>query len=367
MPIERIEAIPFRIPIRADVGPITSNIWAMEAAEHVLVKVTDSDGVTGWGEATPRATIYGDTQASTVAIIRDWLAPALVGLEPWDFAAVWERMDRIPHNLPAKAAIDMALHDLVGKRLGVPVSRLIGGMGRDRAPLGTIIPLGAPEHVAGIAAQCVERGVRTLKIKTGKDPERDIAAFRAIRRAVGDRATLAIDVNQGYTVATAIRVLNALAAEGLAWAEEPVRAWDTAGKLQVARSTPVPLLLDESAFTPQDVLREIQAGTCGMISIKTARSGFFRSRAIAAIAEAANRPCVLGSARESALGTVASAHVAAALGCIVATEIGDHVIYEATLLREPPRLADGYLILPNGPGLGVEIDEEQLRRYRVDR
>lgn len=364
MPIERIEAIPFRIPIKPEVGPITSNIWAMDAAEHVLVKVIDSDGVVGWGEATPRATIYGDTQASTVAAIVHWLAPALVGLEPWAFEAAWDRMDRIVHNLPAKAAIDMALHDLVGKRLGVSVAQLLGGMGRDRAPLGTIIPLGPPEKVADIAVQAVERGIRTLKIKTGKDPERDIRAFRAIRRAVGDRTTLAIDANQGYSVPEAIRVLTALAEEGLAWAEEPVKAWDLPGKLRVAQAVPVPLLLDESVFTPQDVLRELRNGAAGLISIKTARSAFFRSRAIAAICEASNVRCVLGSARESALGTVVSAHFAAQARCVIATELGDHVIYEATLLTEPPCLEDGYLVLPTGPGLGVEIDEAQVRHYR---
>ncbi|MBI4507156.1 MAG: mandelate racemase/muconate lactonizing enzyme family protein [Chloroflexi bacterium] len=366
MPIERVEAIPFRIPIKAEIGPIESNIWAMDAAEHVLVKITDADGVVGWGEATPRVTIYGDTQASTVAAIREWIGPALVGLEPYAVEAAWQRMDRLMHNLPAKAAVDMALHDLLGKRLGVSVVQLLGGMARDRAPLGTIIPLGPPENVADIAVQAVERGVQTLKIKVGKDPDRDVRAFRAIRRAVGERATLAIDVNQGYSVPVAIRVLRALGEDGLAWAEEPVKAWDAAGKLKVAQAVGVPLLLDESVFTPQDVLREIRNGACGMVSIKTARSAFFRSRAIASICEAANVPCVLGSARESALGTVVSAHFAAAARCVVATELGDHVIYEATLLREPPCLANGCLVLPTGPGLGIEIDEAQVRRYRLD-
>lgn len=115
--IQRIEALPFRVPIKREIGRISSAIWSMDAAEHVLVKITDSDGLVGWGEATPRASIYGDTQASTVAVVQQWIAPMLVGLEPGAIEAAWERMDWVQGNLPAKAAIDFALHDLWGKRL----------------------------------------------------------------------------------------------------------------------------------------------------------------------------------------------------------------------------------------------------------
>ncbi len=367
MTIARVEAIPFRLPIRAEMGRISSHIWAMDAADHVFVKITDSDGVVGWGEATPRCTIYGDTQESTVAIVNQRIAPMLVGLPPHAIEAAWERMDPILGNLPAKAAIDVALHDLQARRLGVSVSEVLEGMGRDRVPLGTIIMFGSPEQVADAALKAVARGIRMLKIKTGEDPDRDIAAFRAVRRAVANDVTISIDANQGYSVPVAIRVLKALRDDGLAWAEEPVKAWDGPGKLKVAQSVDVPLLLDESVFTPQDALREIRNGACGMIMIKIARSGFFRSRALSSLAAAANIPCVLGTSFVTALGTVACAHFAAQCRSIVATEIGDHVMYEATLLREPPRLEGGCLILPKGPGLGVEVDELKLSSYRLDK
>jgi len=215
--------------------------------------------------------------------------------------------------------------------------------------------------------EAATRGIRCFKIKTGKDPKRDITAFKAVRRALGDDACLSIDVNQGYSVTDAIRVLHTLYDYDIAWAEEPVKAWDMEGKLKVARSVHVPLLLDESVFTPQDALREIKNGAAGLISIKTARSAFFRSRVISSICEAANVPCVLGSARESTVGSIVSAYFAASCRNIMATEIGDHVIFEASLLTEWPRIEDGYMILPSGPGLGIEIDEEQLERYRIDR
>ncbi len=367
MAIERIEAIPFAIPNRPEVGKIVSAIWTVDAARHVLVKITDSDGVVGYGEATPRATIYGDTQTSTVAIIRDWIEPSLRGLEPWAIEDAWTRMDVFPHNLPAKAAIDEALHDIQGKRLGVNVRQLLGGMNRDRCPLGTIIPLGTPDETAARCAAAVSSGIRFLKVKIGKDPARDIAAVRAIRKAVGGEVCVSVDINQGYAAATAIRVLNALQEFGIAWAEEPVKAWDLEGKLQVAKSVAVPLLLDESAFTPQEVVRQITNGACGMISIKGCRTGFFRSRAVASIAEAHNIPCVIGSARESTLGTLVAAYVGASCRSVIASEIGDHVIFEASLLTKWPRIEDGYLVLPDGPGLGVEIDEAQVERYRIDR
>lgn len=366
MAIQRVEAIPFRIPLRPEIGTLVSSAWSMEAAEHVLVKITDSEGLVGWGEATPRATLYGDTQASTVAIIDRWIAPMLIGMEPFALEAAWECMDRVAGNLPAKAAVDIALHDLLGKRLGVSVGCVLGGVGRKRVPLGTNVPLGPPEKVAETASEAVARGIRLLKIKVGEDPDRDVAAFKAIRRAVGEDVTMAVDANQGYSVATAIRVLNRMQEWGLAWAEEPVKAWDAAGKLKVAQSVRVPLLLDESVFTPEDTLREIGNGACGMISIKPIRSGFTRSRAIASLAQAANIPCLLGTARECGPGTVAAAHFAAQCRSIQWTEIPGQPLFEATLLQEPPRLEGGSLLLPGGPGLGVEIDESQLRHYRVD-
>jgi L-alanine-DL-glutamate epimerase-like enolase superfamily enzyme len=366
MKIYEIEAIPFRLPLRAEIGQVHSSIWTMEAAEHVLIKVTSDEGIVGYGEAPQRPTIYGETQRSIVAIVESWLAPLLLGLDPFDLEKIWNHMDKVVANNTAKGAIDMALHDILGKKMGLPVHKMLGGWGDEKVPAASLISMDTPEKMARSAAAWMNNhGIRTFKIKVGMDPKKDVKSFMAIREAVGEDITLYVDANQAWSPDVAIRTIKAMEPLGLAWVEEPVKKWDFEGKAKVARNIGVPVLLDESASTPQEVMHHIKMGIAGMISIKTVRTGFYHSRKIVHLAEAANIPCIVGTARETGIGTVANAQMAAGFKNILLGELTEFTNFEDTYLTQSLRLEAGFLYLPQGPGLGVEVDEKKLSKYRL--
>ena len=366
MKIVRIEAIPFRVPIAASVGPIKSSIWAMDAANHVLIRVHTDDGLAGYGEAPERPTIYGETQQSIVTAVQAWLGPALAGLDPFDLEKIWERMDKIAANNTAKGTIDIALHDILGKKLGLPAHKLLGSWNGQKVMAASLLPLGTPEKTASIAAERMRsHGIKAFKIKVGSDPDRDVKALIAIREALGKEAVLYADANQGWSPDDAIRAIRAMEPYGLAWVEEPVKRGDFAGRLRVSNHISVPILLDESAITPEEVLHQIRLGINCMINIKTARTGFYNSRKILQIAEAANIRCLVGTTRETGVGTAASAQFASSFKNILFAEVADFGIFEHSLLKTTLRLEDGFLSIPPGPGLGVEVDEEALAKYTV--
>jgi L-alanine-DL-glutamate epimerase-like enolase superfamily enzyme len=366
MKIMKIEAIPFRLPLRAEVGLVKSSIWSMSAADHVLIKVITDEGIVGHGEAPQRPTIYGETQRSIAAIVESWLGPSLIGLDPFDLEKIWSQMDKVVANNTAKGAIDMAVHDVLGKKLGLPVHKLLGGWGGEKVSAASLISMDTPDKMAKVAAGWMNRqGIKAFKIKVGTDPKKDIKAFIAIREAVGDDATLYVDANQAWSPDVAIRTIRAMEPHGLAWVEEPVKKWDFEGKAKVAQSIGVPLLLDESIFTAQEALRHIKMKIVGMISIKTARTGFYESRKIVHLAEAANIPCLVGTARETAIGTAANAQMAAGFKNILLGELTEFINFEDTFLKQPLKIENGFFYLPSGPGLGVEIDEARFSKYRL--
>ena len=366
MKIRKIETIPFRLPLRPEIGKVQSSIWAMEAAEHVLIRITTDEEIVGYGEAPQRPTIYGETQRSIVAIVESWLAPPLLGLDPFDLEKIWNLMDRVVANNTAKGAIDMAIHDLLGKKMEIPVHKMLGGWGSEKVPAASLISMDTPEKMAKATAGWVNNyGIRAFKIKVGMDPKKDIQGFIAIREAVGDDITLYVDANQAWSPDVAIRTINAMEPYGLAWVEEPVKKWDFEGKAKVARSIGVPILLDESVFSPQEAMHHIRIGVAGMFSIKTVRTGFYPSRKIVHLAEAANLPCLVGTARETGIGTVANAQMAAACKNILLGELTEFTTFEDTYLNQSLMLEGGFLYLPQGPGLGVDVDEEKISRYRV--
>jgi len=362
-----VEAIPFRIPMRKDVGSITSAVVKMDSAEHVLVRVKTDDGVEGFGEAHERPTIYGETQQSIVRVITRHIGPAIMGMDPFALERIFDKADKYGTNYTARGALDVAMHDLLGKILGLPVCTLLGGWESEKVPAAAVLSIYTPEKTAEKARALQEQyGVKAFKIKVGIDPERDVLAIKAIREAVGDGCTLYADANQGYTPAVAIRTIQRMEAHGLAWVEEPVQKWDYEGKKRVAASIGIPILLDESVWTPEDVMNNIRNGLGGMISIKAVRTGFYKSRKIANIAAAANIPCLTGTGRDSAIGAVANAHIIAGFKNVLMGELTDFTLYEDTMLTEPLVLKDGFFYLPKGPGLGIRLDEKKLAHYRVN-
>jgi L-alanine-DL-glutamate epimerase-like enolase superfamily enzyme len=278
---------------------------------------------------------------------------------------VWAELDLIQGNNTAKGSVDIALHDALAKHLGLPLYQMLGGW-VDRIGLTWIVGLASIEQMLEDAMTASAKGFKSFKIKIGDSTEKDVEVIRLIREALGNDVLLYVDANQAYTPTEAMRALPRMMEYGVEIVEDPIPHWHTESRLKLARMLPVPLLGDESVVSPMDIKREIDTGALGMINIKTARSGFYQSRKIIHLAEQAGYRCLIGTLLETDIGALASAHFGAAFRAFTyPAELTYHLKMQDHLLDSPLNIQDGSLILPTAPGLGIELDEEKLERYRV--
>ena len=364
MKITRIEAIPFRIPMARIERFATGAILSLD---HVLVRIHTDEGLMGQAEAPPRSMIYGESIASVLHAIREWFAPSLIGLHPAEREKVFAVLDRVEHNPAAKAAIDIALHDIVGQIAGMPLHRLLGGW-TNEVELTYILGLGTPEEVAAQAQKiAAEYGIGTLKLKAGIDPDRDTAMLRAVRAAL-PHARLYLDANHSYPSLVAARAMGRWEEYDVAWVEEPCPAWDRAGRAMLARSTSIPMMADESCKTVPAVTAEIAYGHSRLISVKTGGTGYTLSNRIRVLCEAHGIVPVSGSQSDSDLGAIAAAHFNAAHRSLAEgpAELTSFLDAAGGLLDEPIVIRDGRFTLPDRPGIGVTVDEVKLAKYRLD-
>jgi L-alanine-DL-glutamate epimerase-like enolase superfamily enzyme len=366
MKITKVEAIPFAIPYRK---PLRFASGEVTEAEHVLVRVHTDDGLTGTAEAPPRPYTYGETQASILAIIRTVFAPQVIGLSPLEREQIRARLDRTVGNPTAKAAIDMAVWDIIGQSVGLPVTELLGGYG-DRMRVAHMVGFAEPAEMVAEAGRVRDLyGITTFKVKVGRRPvELDVAACRALREALGDETELYIDGNRGWTAADAARALRAMADLDLQFAEELCPADDVLGRRWLVAQSPIPMFADESVPTPGDVTRELLGGSATGISIKTARSGFTGSHRILAQCEGLGVDVVIGNQIDGQLGSLCSLAFGAAFAATArrAGELSNFLDMSDDLLAEPLQIRDGTLRIRERPGLGIELDEDKLTRYRTD-
>lgn len=354
------------VPYRPELGTVVTAGLALSEARHLLVEVVAEDGSVGVGEAVPRPSVYGETLDGIRAAIEGLLAPPLLGMRPTDVERAWAAWERVVGNQSAKAALDVALHDLMARHAGLPLHRLLGGWADGPIPLTMALGMGSPEALARGAADAVAEGYRSVKVKVGRDVAVDVAAVAAVREAVGSEVTLYVDANGGYSRADALRAARVFAGHDVALLEEPLPMWDTAGRAALARRTDIPLLLDESTNELGRVPAEIAAGAAGAFSVRAARSGVTVTRHLVGLAVASGIPCLVGSHRELGPGVAANAHLAAGFRAMAyPAELGSHVYLEDGLLDEPLRIAGGRLDLPPGPGLGVTLDPDRVGRYRL--
>ncbi len=366
MKITRVEAIPFRIPFNPDFH-LKFAYRSSGAADHVLIRIFTDGGVEGIAEAPARPQIYGETQKSIVAVVDQHLGPGIVGKDPFSLEDIHAILDRIPYNNCAKGAVDIALHDIMGKSLNLPVCRLLGGKSRDRVPLSWMVGINPPEKMAKEVEKFLGMGIRAFKIKGGVDFTEDRERFLAIRSSAGSDTLLYIDANQGFkSLKKTVAFIRELEKQGLAFIEEPFPVRNRKDRLEASRSISIPLMGDESCFTPADVAQELELGALGIVLVKVARTGFFKTRKIIYLCQQAGIPCMIGSQGDSSIGAAASLHAAVAFSNILfPAEVSYHLRMEGELLRNPPEFRDGELAVPGGPGLGIEIDEQALKKFRV--
>ncbi len=387
MKITAISAIPVRIPVSH--APYTTEgagskfHWGKRgritpkrptpSLEYVLVKVEADDGSVGWGESQVDIGFFGHTLEDVWAGVTDYLGPHLIGLDPFDREHLLAVVDFRGHSC-AKAGIDLALHDLIGRALQTPVSNLIGGRHEGRVGVAIEIAGGPPDEMAAECRRFMALGVNEFKAKIGGDPARDADRLRAMRESVGAGVHLRADANQGYDPKEAIRFCRLVerADLGVELLEQPVMAHDLAGMALVRTSVETPVCADEACYSPHDALRIIQYGAADVLNVKIGKAGgLLQAKKIAALAEAAGLRCVLGTAFGTGLEMAAKLHLAAATASVVDavefTELGLHdpLVTDDGAAGLSLPLQDHGLTVPSGPGLGVDLDHAKVRAHTV--
>lgn len=366
MKIVAVEAVPFAIPYRK---PLRFASGAVHTADHVLVRVHTDDGIVGVAEAPPRPYTYGETQESIVAVIGRIFAAEAVGLSLVEREVLHARLDRTVGNPTAKAAVDMACWDALGKTLDLPVTQLLGGF-TDRMRVSHMVGF-APDDVMVAEAERVRDtyGITTFKVKVGRRPiALDVGACRALRTALGPDVELYVDGNRGWTPSEAARALQAMDDLDLTLSEELCPADDVLGRRRLTALTSIPTVADESAVTPGQVTRELLDGAATMISIKTARTGFSTSQRILHLCEGLGTEIVMGNQIDGQVGTACTVAFGAAHrhSSARAGELSNFLDMADDLLTEPLEIHGGELVVRPGPGLGIAIDPDKLAHYRTD-
>lgn len=302
--------------------------------------------------------------------VRNYVAPALVGKRAADRTSACAAVERaLKGRIWTKAAVNVALHDLHAKTLGVPVTDLLGGRLNESIPvIGPVIGIMTPDEMAKQAAEEVAQGFGAIKIKIGETSDIDIRRIAAVREAIGDGVMLRVDANDHYQPVDAIRLIRAVERYDLEHVEQPVSRGDLLGMAEVRRGVGVPIMTDDTVATPQDAMNVIRLGVADRAKVKVTKHGLDGARLIIGMLESAGLTCVLGHVFEMGLAAVAEAHMAAA-GSNLAThhEIGSlrPMGVTADVITDDLRPEPGFVRIPEGPGLGVQLDWDMIEANRA--
>ncbi|MBN1632163.1 MAG: mandelate racemase/muconate lactonizing enzyme family protein [Thermoleophilia bacterium] len=376
MKITKVECIPVSIPF---VKPIVMSGGPVTVADGVVLKIHTDEGVTGIGETGDTSLWYmGESQDSIMYNLTKIFAPQmLIGEDPFNIETIVAKMDKATRsNSQSKAVVDYALHDLMGKALGVPVYKLLGGLSNPKLALAFVMSSGTAEEVGAEGKALVAAGFQGLKLKVGAHaPDEDIEMIGALREAVGGKVKVMIDANGGWMYHQALYVLQRVAKYDVFLCEQPVPWWDIDGLARLRRKVDVPVFADESAAELGHLLQIIEKDAADGFFLKVPKAGgILKSRRWVSVAQAANLPVMCGCMVNSGLGSAAEAAFLGAtawMGRIEQEAIGPlnlYNIYDTVsgpikndLAKKPPRYEKGFLYPPDGVGLGVELDEESVK------
>ena len=353
MLIQDIQIGRISLPLR---HPFKTALRTVDAIEDVVVRVVADTGEVGYGEAPPTAVITGDTIGSIECAIRDFIRPALLGMEVEDLDGIMGRLHScIQKNTSAKAAVDMAVYDLYGKRFGAPLYQLLGGA-RKSFETDITISVNPIEEMVRDSLEAVERGYRILKVKVGKEGAKDVERIAAVREAVGPQIRIRVDANQGWTAKEAVPIISAMEDRGLdiELVEQPVSAHDIDGMAAITRQVRTPILADESVFSPADAVDIIRRGAADLINIKLMKTGgIWQALKICDVAEIYGVECMIGCMLESRLSVAAAAHLAAGRSVITRCDLDGPSLCAADPYTGGPVFDGPRIIMSGDPGIGV--------------
>ena len=361
MKIRSVEAIPLDVRFKETFSFGSTD---RTRSPNVIVRMTNDEGVVGYGEACPMPAFTGETQESVVATIEGRLEDLLVGRDPLQREPILRDIEKVLFRSPfTLAAIDVALWDVAGKILGVPVSVLLGGRFRERVEQHGSVGMGTAESMTDTALGQVEQGYSTLKLYAGRDAlQDDLERLESVRRAVGPDVAFILDVNGRWDVATCLRALPVLEDLGVTLLEQPVAPWDEAGQAEVVGRSTIEVMADEAVFGPTDVARIGAGRMARVINLGLSKlGGLFRARGCATVAQSSGLKVAVGSVLELGVASTAGLHLSASLPELAAPSyLMGPLKYERQITTVPLEVKDGEMEVPSGPGLGVEVDEEFL-------
>lgn len=354
-----ILSVPLRVPFKTAVRSVDS-------VEDVILEIHTDTGAVGYGEAPPTGAVTGDTTGAIIGAVRDHIAKTLIGRDVDEFEDLCIALDKcILKNSSAKAAADMALWDLYGQLYNIPVYKLMGGA-RKSIITDITISVNEPDEMVRDAQDAIERGYDCLKVKVGKEPEKDIARLSAIRSVVPKETCIRIDANQGWTPKEAVRILNGMQEKGLdiEFVEQPVKAHDLEGLKYVTERSYVPVLADESVFSAADALKIMQMRAADLVNIKLMKcGGLYNALKIASAAEVYGVECMIGCMLEAKISVNAAVHLACAKQIITKIDLDGPVLCSEDPILGGAVFDEKIITVSDEPGLGIKGIEEGRLRY----
>jgi L-alanine-DL-glutamate epimerase-like enolase superfamily enzyme len=349
---------------KIDIHPITfklKNPYAIaydsyDTAANVLVRIETASGSVGWGNAAPDAHVTGENIEQTKEILATSIVPALSGRDARNIAEIETLLQTTSPNTPAaRAAIDIALYDLLGQRAGLPLYQLLGGA-RQRIVSSVTLGIASVEDGTRQARELVQSGFRALKIKTGKDWKEDVERVKAIRDAIGATIALRVDANQGYSVQEALKFIRGVKACQIEFIEQPTPA-NALGDLKILRDeSAIPVMADESARSANEVLNLAFNKIVDMVNVKLMKNGGIAGAIqTVAVAAAGGLPIMLGCMDESRVSIAAALHLACALPGVLYADLDGAFDLVDDVAAGGFELQKGFLIPSDKPGLGVKV------------
>lgn len=353
MKITEIRIGEISVPLKT---PFKTALRTVHSVEDIVVEVHTDTGHIGYGEAPPTGVITGDTKGAIVGALREHIIKQLIGMDLENFEEIMLKLDKaVIKNTSAKAAVDIALYDLYGQLYNAPLYKLLGGY-RKKIITDITISVNDPQEMAKDSLDAVHRGFETLKIKVGKDPAKDIERMKAIRQAVGYNVNLRIDANQGWKAKEAVRILRKMEEEGLdiEFVEQPVLAHDIIGLKFVTDQVSIPVLADESVFSPEDALTILQNRAADLINIKLMKTGgIYQALKICSLAEIYGVECMIGCMLEAKVSVNAAVHLAAAKSIITKIDLDGPILCSEDPVEGGADFSEYLITLNDEPGLGI--------------
>ncbi|HBB28198.1 MAG TPA: dipeptide epimerase [Clostridiales bacterium] len=354
MKITDIRIGEISVPLKT---PFKTALRTVNSVEDIIVEVHTDTGNIGYGEAPPTGVITGDTKGSIIGALNDHIKKNIIGMDIENFEDIMLKLDKcVVKNNSAKAAIDIALYDLYGQLLNAPIYKILGGY-RNEIITDITISVNDPEEMAKDSIDAIKRGFNTLKIKVGKDAATDILRMKAIRNAVGYDVKLRIDANQGWKPKEAVKALRKMEDEGLdiEFVEQPVEAHDIDGLKFVTDNVSIPVLADESVFSPMDALTILQKRAADFVNIKLMKTGgIHNALKICSIAEIYGVECMIGCMLEAKVSVNAAVHLAAAKSIITKIDLDGPVLCSVDPVEGGAIFNEYKITLNNEPGFGIK-------------